>query len=426
MKLGRRTFLTRVAAGILGTSAVQIGRGASAVSAWTGRDTNSVLNQARPADKNELKIATVEPYIMRFGRDGKGRPRGQFYLMCRVETSRRGRRMGRRHELSEGGDDRDRDRDGPTARHRAKRVEHREDLVHHLSRAERHARQRGAVGDFRHRHRPLGHRRTEARRAGATGCSGGKINDKLKIYTERTSGATFPGPPTPTPRGPKSWSPKARWRANGIRSSTIRTKSISSAPTTTCRARPRSRPFTKSPRWSAAIREGGPDFEICVEAHAKFNVGSAVRIAKAIEPYAPMFFEEPVPPENVDAMLEVQRATSVPIAAGERLKSRLEARDYIEREAIRLYQPDAARIGGITEFRKACAMAENHFIPVAPHNPNGPSAWRRTCKPAARWRTSSSSSRATPIRSCVAKCSGNGKTAGRTSLCRTDPASACG
>jgi L-alanine-DL-glutamate epimerase-like enolase superfamily enzyme len=50
------------------------------------------------------------------------------------------------------------------------------------------------------------------------------------------------------------------------------------------------------------IREGGPEFEICVEAHAKFNVGTAVRIAKAIEPYAPMFFEEPVPAENVDAM----------------------------------------------------------------------------------------------------------------------------
>ena len=84
-----------------------------------------------------------------------------------------------------------------------------------------------------------------------------------------------------------------------------------------------------------------------------------------------MFLEEPVPPENVDAMLEVQRATSIPIAAGERLKSRLEAREYLERDAIRLYQPDAARIGGITEFRKAIAMAESHFIPVAPHNPNG-------------------------------------------------------
>jgi len=120
------------------------------------------------------------------------------------------------------------------------------------------------------------------------------------------------------------------------------------------------------------VREGGPEFEICVEAHAKFNVAAAVRIAKAIEPYNPMFFEEPVPPENVDAMLEVQRSTSIPIAAGERLKSRLQAREYLERQALRIFQPDAARAGGITEFRKLAAMAENHFIPVAPHNPNGP------------------------------------------------------
>ena len=83
----RRRFLTRVAAGILGTGAVTIGKGASAVSAWTGRTTNSVLNQSRPVDKSELKIATVEPYIMRFGRDEQGRPRGQFFLMCRVETT---------------------------------------------------------------------------------------------------------------------------------------------------------------------------------------------------------------------------------------------------------------------------------------------------------------------------------------------------
>ena len=71
-------------------------------------------------------------------------------------------------------------------------------------------------------------------------------------------------------------------------------------------------------------------------------------------------------------MLDVQRATSIPIAAGERLKSRLEAHEYLERQAIRVYQPDVARIGGVTEFRKVAAIAETHFIPVAPHNPNGP------------------------------------------------------
>ena len=83
---GRRNFLTRMAAGILGTAAVQIGKGPSAVSAWTGRGTNSVLNQARPTDKSELEIGAIDPFIMQFGRDEQGRPRGGFYLMCRVRT----------------------------------------------------------------------------------------------------------------------------------------------------------------------------------------------------------------------------------------------------------------------------------------------------------------------------------------------------
>ncbi len=120
------------------------------------------------------------------------------------------------------------------------------------------------------------------------------------------------------------------------------------------------------------IREGGPEFDICVEAHAKFNAGMAGRITKLLEPYDPFWIEEPVPQGNVQAMLEVQKQTSIPVAAGERLTSRLEAQEYFERQAIRVFQPDASHIGGITEFRKVTAMAESHFIPFAPHNSNGP------------------------------------------------------
>ena len=66
------------------------------------------------------------------------------------------------------------------------------------------------------------------------------------------------------------------------------------------------------------------------------------------------------------------RSHGAPIAAGERLTSRLEAQEYFERQAIRVFQPDVSHVGGITEFRKMAAMAESHFIPVAPHNANGP------------------------------------------------------
>jgi galactonate dehydratase len=120
------------------------------------------------------------------------------------------------------------------------------------------------------------------------------------------------------------------------------------------------------------IREGGPTFDICVEAHAKFNLATAGRITRLLEPYDPFFLEEPVPPENVDAMLQIQNSTHIPIAAGERLISRLVAQEYLERGAIRVFQPDAAHVGGISEFRKIAAAADSHFIPVAPHNANGP------------------------------------------------------
>ena len=66
----------------------------------------------------------------------------------------------------------------------------------------------------------------------------------------------------------------------------------------------------------AGIREGGPNFDICVEAHGKFNAASAGRIVKMLEPFDPFFLEEPVPAENMDAMAEVQRSTNIPLAIG--------------------------------------------------------------------------------------------------------------
>ena len=78
-----------MAAGILGTSAVTIGKGTSAVSAWTGQNTNSVLNQARPAagGADDLRIVRVEPRIVRFMKNAQGQLTGNFCLLCRVETA---------------------------------------------------------------------------------------------------------------------------------------------------------------------------------------------------------------------------------------------------------------------------------------------------------------------------------------------------
>lgn len=120
------------------------------------------------------------------------------------------------------------------------------------------------------------------------------------------------------------------------------------------------------------IREGGPDFDICIEAHGKFNAASAGRIAKMLEPFDPFFLEEPVPPEDAGAMAEVQRSTSIPIATGEGLQAHFNYREILEKRAARILQPDVARTGGITAMKKIAAMADAHYVTIAPHNPNGP------------------------------------------------------
>lgn len=120
------------------------------------------------------------------------------------------------------------------------------------------------------------------------------------------------------------------------------------------------------------MREGGPDFDICVEAHGKFNAASAGRIVKMLEPFDPFFLEEPVPPEDVDAMAAVQHSTNIPIATGESLQSQYNFRELLAKQGARILQPDLARTGGITAMKKIAAMAEVHYVNIAPHNPNGP------------------------------------------------------
>jgi len=120
------------------------------------------------------------------------------------------------------------------------------------------------------------------------------------------------------------------------------------------------------------IRRAGADFDICIEAHGKFNLASAGRIVKMLEPFDVFFLEEPVPPENVDAMAQLQRSTNIPIATGEGLQGHFSFRETLDRGAARILQPDASRTGGITAMKKIAAMADAHYVTIAPHNPNGP------------------------------------------------------
>ena len=120
------------------------------------------------------------------------------------------------------------------------------------------------------------------------------------------------------------------------------------------------------------IREASASFDICVEAHGKFNMATAGRIIKMLEPFDPFFLEEPIPPENMDAMAALQASTHIPIATGEGIQGHFNYAPLLEKRTARILQPDVARTGGITAMKKIAAMADARYVTFAPHNPNGP------------------------------------------------------
>jgi galactonate dehydratase len=123
----------------------------------------------------------------------------------------------------------------------------------------------------------------------------------------------------------------------------------------------------------AAMREAaGPNVDIAIDFHGQISPAMAVRLARALEPYYPMFIEEPCLPENVDVMVTVARSTSIPIATGERLFTKWGFREVLEKQAATIVQPDLCHAGGILECKKIAAMAECYYAGVAPHNPLGP------------------------------------------------------
>jgi len=128
-------------------------------------------------------------------------------------------------------------------------------------------------------------------------------------------------------------------------------------------------------RCMAAIRVAvGDDVDIMVDLHGRTWPEMAIRYADVLAPYRPWFFEEPVPPENVDALAQVARAIRIPVATGERLVTRHQFREVFEKRACGIIQPDLCHCGGLLEARKIAAMAETYYISVAPHNPLGPVA----------------------------------------------------
>ncbi|MDD9270652.1 galactonate dehydratase [Paenibacillus sp. GCM10023248] len=125
----------------------------------------------------------------------------------------------------------------------------------------------------------------------------------------------------------------------------------------------------------AAVREAvGKDIGIGIDFHGRIHKSMAKILVKELEPYRPMFIEEPVLPENNEALREIARYTSCPIATGERMYTRWGFKDLLAQGYVDIIQPDLSHAGGILETRKIAAMAEAYDVAVAPHCPLGPIA----------------------------------------------------
>lgn len=198
---------------------------------------------------------------------------------------------------------------------------------------------------------------------------GGKVNDKCRIYVN----GWFSGAKTPEEFAEKAKIAVKRgvtamkWDPFGKSYLEISNKDLDTAL-----------------RNIAAVREAvGDKVDLLIEGHGRFNVPTSIKIAKLIEEFNPMFFEEPTPPDNLEALKAVRDKSPVAISAGERLYTMKDFKDLFEMRAADYIQPDVSHAGGIMELKKIAAVAETYYIPFAPHNPSGPVANAATLQLAA-------------------------------------------
>jgi len=108
--------------------------------------------------------------------------------------------------------------------------------------------------------------------------------------------------------------------------------------------------------------------------HGQMTAAGAIRLARRLAPYDPLWFEEPVPPDSPEEMARVARATTIPIAAGERLATKYDFAHLLRAGAVAIIQPNLGRVGGLLEGKKIAALAETQHVQLAPHLYNGPVA----------------------------------------------------
>jgi len=205
---------------------------------------------------------------------------------------------------------------------------------------------------------------------------GGQVHEKLRSYTYLypQTGSVYPGE-TDSPRNVYNDPDLAAECAlEYVRQGFNAVKLDPAGPYTAFDGhQPRLIDIDLSARMLKAIRTAvGTKADILFGTHGQFTASGARRMARAIEPYDPLWFEESVPPDMPEVMAEVARATSIPIATGERLTTKWEFARVIDHKAASILQPDLGRSGGILETKKIAAMAEAHHIQIAPHCYCGP------------------------------------------------------
>ena len=115
----------------------------------------------------------------------------------------------------------------------------------------------------------------------------------------------------------------------------------------------------------------GDEVDLCIEIHRRLSPAEAITLARGIEPYHPFFYEDPILPDNFDAMGLVAENIRVPIATGERLHTIFEFEMLLRRGAVQYVRPDVCLVGGISGAKKIAALAEANYVGVVPHNPLG-------------------------------------------------------
>lgn len=198
---------------------------------------------------------------------------------------------------------------------------------------------------------------------------GGRVNDRVRIYVN----GWFAGAKTP-----EQFAEKARQAVQrGV-------TAMKWDPFGKSYLQISNRDLDTALRCVAAVREAvGDEVDLLIEGHGRFDVPTGIRIARELEPFKPLFFEEPTPPDNLEALRAVRDKSPVAIAAGERLYTLRGYRQLFALRAADYIQPDVSHAGGIMELKKIAAAAEACYIPFAPHNPSGPVANAATLQLAA-------------------------------------------